>query len=86
MNRFTLEWLPEAENDLARIWMNSSDPMSVNRAQIEIDRCLVNDPTYFGQDMSEGLWRIVIPPIAVCYTVDAVARHVKVSNVFPTVR
>jgi hypothetical protein len=82
MTRYTVEWQPAAEDDLADIWMNAPDPDEVTHAQLEIDRRLANDPTFFGKHLGEGLWRIIHPPLIACYVIDDTARRVDVTDAF----
>ncbi len=80
MNGYGLEWLPEAEDDLADIWTKASDRPDVNRAQSEIDRLLIRDPIGIGVDVAEGLRKVVVPPLVAYYNVDEDHKHVTVSN------
>jgi hypothetical protein len=81
VNGYSLEWLPEAENDLADIWTKASDRPEVNRAQMEIDRLLIRDPVGYGVEVAEGLRKIEVPPLVAYYNIDTDRRHVTVSNV-----
>lgn len=44
MNPFQVEWEEIAENELARIWLNASDPQAVTAAQAQADQYLSRDP------------------------------------------
>jgi len=46
---FSVEWEPEAEQELARIWMAARNPASVTAASDEIDRRLERDPLSEGE-------------------------------------
>jgi hypothetical protein len=81
MSRYTVDWDPEAEDDLARAWMRASDPSAVTRAQVEADRLLAQDPIGNGRHLSEGLYRMEVPPLIVSYTVDTVRQHAQVTSV-----
>jgi ethanolamine utilization microcompartment shell protein EutL len=78
---YTVEWLTEAEDQLAEIWLQASDPKAVTASQAEIDRRLARDPTGCGQLLHEGLAKIVVPPLTAFYAVDAARRLVEVSGV-----
>jgi hypothetical protein len=79
MRPFTVDWNSDAEDELARVWMQASDPAAVNRAEVEADRLLAGDPIRNGQELSEGLYCIHVPPLIVNYTVDVARRHVEVT-------
>jgi len=81
MSAFTVEWIPAAEVELARLWMLADDPAAVTAAQAAIDRLLARDPVRHGTHMAEGLHRLVHPPLTVFYTVDASQRLVLVNEV-----
>jgi hypothetical protein len=78
---YTVDWEADAEIELARIWLGAPDPDAVTEAQAEIDRLLSRDPTGNGRHLSEGLWRIHVPPLAATYTIDSNRRQVKVTGV-----
>ncbi len=84
MNVFGVTWVPHAEGSLARIWLGSSDPLAVTRAQAQIDALLARDPIGHGQHVQEGLYRIVVPPLTAFYSVDTARRIVEVSEVWYT--
>jgi hypothetical protein len=49
-----------------------------------VDALLARDPVGHGQLLHEGLYRIVVPPLTVFYTVDTTQRTVEVSEVWYT--
>lgn len=79
MMPFTVEWDTDAENELARIYMQASDPMAVTQAQARADKLLASNPVGNGQLLSEGLYRIDVWPLVVNYTIDSARRHVQVT-------
>jgi hypothetical protein len=81
MTPFTVEWEPGAEDELAGIWLQASDPAAVTRAQAQADQLLAQDPLGNGRHMSEGLHRIDVPPLVLTYTVNAKQRKVTVNGV-----
>ena len=81
MNPFLVEWNSAAENSLADIWMNASDPKAVTIAQTAIDRQLARDPIGNGQHVREGLYRIIVSPLVVYYSVEDSTRTVEVEGV-----
>lgn len=84
MNPFSVEWLPAAEDELARIWVQAVDRRAVTAAQAEIDRRLSRDPLGNGYHLAEGLYRITVLPLNCTYTVNAARRHVQVTWVWHT--
>jgi hypothetical protein len=79
MSPFTVEWDPDAETELARIWLAAADPDEVTQAQARIDQLLARNPSGHGQPLSEGLWRIEVPPLVVNYTIGDANKHVQVT-------
>jgi len=84
MNGFGVDWSQDTEDDLATIWLTASDPGAVTQAQAEIDRLLSRNPLGNGQHISEGLYRLVLPPLIVTYTIDQGNRQVEVVSVRTT--
>jgi hypothetical protein len=83
MSPYTVDWDDTAEDDLARIWTNAADRPAVTAASAKADRLLAQDPLRYGQEVSEGLCKLDVPPLRVFYSVDSAQRSVKVSNVLP---
>lgn len=79
MTSFTVEWDAPAENELAQIYLDASDPASVTRAQARVDRLLAANPAGNGELLSEGLYRIEVEPPIVNYTIDNAQHHVQVT-------
>ena len=79
MNPFRVEWEPAAEDELARVWLRSSDPSAVTAAQAQADRLLSRDPIHHGRHLSEGLYTIDAPPLTLTYTIDLANHIVEVS-------
>jgi hypothetical protein len=76
---FTVEWLPLAQDELARIWIYASDRNAVTTAQARADRLLQTDPVGNGQHISEGYYRIHVPPLIISYTIDEDQNQVEVA-------
>lgn len=55
MMRYPVEWEPEAQADLATIWLDAPDRTSVNLAERVVDRLLSRAPKHAGQLVAEGL-------------------------------
>jgi hypothetical protein len=74
---FTVVWLPGAENDLARVWMQAVDRDAVTRASHTIDRLLRTDPQSKGQREGER-FRLAVGPLVVLFRVYPEDRQVRV--------
>lgn len=79
MNRYRVEWEPAAEDELARIWLRSSDPQAVTLAQAQADQLRARDPIAHGRHLSEGLYRLDMPPLVLTFTINAADRLVEVT-------
>jgi plasmid stabilization system protein ParE len=83
MKSFTVDWEPNAENDLTAIWLGTFDP-AVTIAQDQIDDLLERNPIAYGRYLGEGLYQIVIVPLTAFYSIDQAKKNVKVSAVWYT--
>lgn len=81
MSRYRVEWDPSAEDELARIWLQASDPQAVTAAQARADQLLAQDPIRYGRYLSEGLFCLDVPPVSLAFTVDSVNDVVEVTGV-----
>jgi plasmid stabilization system protein ParE len=81
MTPYTVEWTSTAEDQLAEIWLQASDPQAVTTAQATIDGMLARNPLGHGVEVQEGLRKITVPPLTVYYEVNATQRVVEVSGV-----
>jgi hypothetical protein len=77
---FTVSWVPNIRRELHLLWVTASDPAAVRVASDTIEQLLINDPTGSGTHLSEGLWRIVVAPLVVHYTIDTTRRHVEITD------
>jgi hypothetical protein len=76
-----VDWDPAATGQLTDIWMKAHDRPAVTSASNEIDRLLQSDPVGNGQLVSEGLYRVIVPPLVAYYEVDVPGRTVNVTGV-----
>jgi hypothetical protein len=65
-----VEWTDDAIDELTALWLQASDPNEVTAAQATIDGLLARAPLHHGQEVSEGLRRLVVPPLRVNDSVD----------------
>lgn len=81
MTRYTVVWLPPAEDQLADIWVGAADRAAVTAASSEIDARLAIDPLTKGLAVSEGLRQITVPPLKAFFEVHPLDRLVEVTGV-----
>jgi hypothetical protein len=75
----------DPRRELHLIWVSAANPASARAAAETAERLICTDPLANGQLLCEGLWRIVVSPLAVYYTIDAARRHVQITDVLETV-
>jgi hypothetical protein len=66
--RYTVVWDPDAQDDLARIWMQAHDPQAVADASDQIDRLLKTSALTVGEDYGPDR-RLIVEPLEVIYSV-----------------
>jgi len=81
MNRYTVVWSEEAEDELAVIWLQAHDRQAVTKAQATIDARLETDPVNNSIDVAEGLRKIVVPPLIAFFSVELTQHLVEVNQV-----
>ena len=75
--RYTVLWSPDAENDLAAIWLDANDRNAVTAAGDQIDAFLHQDAHLQGESRHGRLRILFIPPLAIDFEVihdDRIAR------------
>ncbi len=82
MNSFHVEWTMTALDMLAEIWTQASNRRAVNNSQNQIDAQLAGDPIGRGTHLGEGLYKMVVDPLIVFYSVDETTKQVQVSVVW----
>jgi hypothetical protein len=76
--RWTVTWLPSAEQTLTNLWLQAADRGAVTTAANQIDQDLAYDPLSTGESR-DGDTRIhTVPPLAVLFDVDPGDRMVTV--------
>jgi len=81
---FAVGWEPPALHEFHELWAVSPDPAAVRAAREEAERLLGADPVGAGRHLSEGLWRIEVPPLVFHYTIDPARQLVEITDVAPT--
>ena len=78
---FTVKWESAGRSELHQLWVTSPNPAAVRAAADTAERMLAGDPFGSGQHLAEELWRAVVPPLVVYYTIDPAQQTVVISNV-----
>jgi hypothetical protein len=78
---WTVMWVPDAEAELAELWLASDDREAMTVATDQIEKQLRHNPESAGESRAEGRRILIMPPLAVVYRVLADDRIVQVSNV-----
>lgn len=66
--RCTVIWDSDAQDELARFWLQAPDPQAVTDAANEIDRLLKHSALSVGEDFGPDR-RLIVEPLEVIYTV-----------------
>jgi hypothetical protein len=61
--KYTVTWTGSADQELADLWIRSSDRNAISLAAFEIDRILRIDAHLKGNEVSEGLRAINLAPL-----------------------
>ena len=77
---YDVTWDDGANDQLVELWLNAADRAAVTRASHRIDVALAADP-HQGQHQSEGLYRVIEPPLVAYYEIDEAKQEVRVSDV-----
>ena len=85
---YTVVWLPVAEQQLAEIWLSSSQRLAVSTAAEEIDEELGLHPLEIGESREDTNRIIITRPLVATYQVEVADRIVRVVNVrlYPNLR
>lgn len=78
---FDVKWKPDAEDELAQIWVSTSDQSAVTRAANEIERILGRDPLGVGESRDGNARVYFHPPLVVDYRVSQSRRRVAIYSV-----
>lgn len=81
--KYTLTWLPAADEELTRLWNQASDQQAITNAANYIDRELKVDPDQKGRQFG-GIYFFRAPPLVVAFEVlpdDCLVRVLQVYQV-----
>ena len=79
---YSVIWLPNAEQELADLWLNSSDRGAITRAAAVIDQLLERAPETEGESRPNGRRILFASPLAVIYRIDPDQHQVSVLHVW----
>ncbi|MGL6097745.1 MAG: hypothetical protein ACRC7O_18340 [Fimbriiglobus sp.] len=81
--KYTVDWEPSAEQDLARVWVAAEDQDAVTRATDLLDSNLAREPLAVGEARISSVVRVAFePPLGVEFEVIADDRRVRVLRVW----
>ena len=80
--KWTVDWVPSAEGDLADFWNKGPDRQEITAAADAIDVDLCRDPYAVGESREGNLRILFMPPLAIHYKVDQSANKVIVASVW----
>jgi hypothetical protein len=78
--KWTVVWLPEALDELTRIWTNSPRKQAISRAADQIDLELSRDAEKKGK-LQRNKLVLIVPPLGVSFEVIPADRLVRVVQV-----
>jgi hypothetical protein len=65
--KFTVNWLPASESELADLWLNAPGRDAVSRAAHIIDQLLESNPEEVGESRPEGRRIAFVSPLGVLF-------------------
>ena len=72
MTRYTVVWPEDIEDEVAELWLDATDRNKVTAAVDAIDKQLAFDAPQQGDELSEGLRALLVPPVKVLFSVNEV--------------
>lgn len=80
--KYTVIWLPNAEQELAALWLNAPDRGAVTKAAAVMDQLLEKEPENEGESRPNGRRILFAAPLAAIYRVHSDKRQVDVLHVW----
>lgn len=80
--KFTVTWTSEARNQLAEIWLNSSDKKRITESVRTIERLIAHDPEDAGESRVVDIRILLEAPLAIYFDVSPLDRRVNVWRVW----
>ena len=81
MTRYTVTWWQSADDELLRLWLDSSQRSRIVDASRNIDRLLAFNANSIGEAVHEGLRALKVEPLRVQFSVEEDDRIVRVWTV-----
>ena len=81
MKEYTVIWWQAADDELARLWLDSSDRAQITEAARGIDLWLSRQGASAGKEIHEGLCALEVDPLRVQYSVEQDDRTIRVWTV-----
>jgi hypothetical protein len=78
---YTVIWLPDAERELAAVWVSSRRQAAVTRAVDELERRLARSAPTEGESRANGRRIAIEPPLAIIFRADPAAACVTITRV-----
>lgn len=79
---YSVIWLPDAEQELADLWLNSTDRGALTNAAAVLDQLLERDPANEGESRPNDRRILFAPPLAAIYRLYPSERRVDVLHVW----
>ena len=84
--KYAVIWIPEAETELAEIWLAATDRAVITNTTREIEFLLETNPLLVGESREENHVRVLfIAPLMVGYLADSSNRTVYVFSIRRTI-
>ena len=80
--KFTVVWKPEAEQQLAAIWLLAADRKAIASSTDRLERALSSRPDTIGEERPDNRRIAFVDPLAVIYQVSVEDRFVEVASVW----
>ena len=80
--KFTVNWTPDAEAQLTRIWLAARDRATLTAATHAIEQNLGTDPANAGESRDPGRRITIEMPLAVIFRVDETPYTVRILRVW----
>jgi hypothetical protein len=80
--KYTVVWDPDAEQELASLWMAAAERQALTDAADQIDKVLRQDPQQQGESRPDGLRILFVEPLGIIFRVHEDDRLVRVLQVW----
>lgn len=81
---YFVDWSDELTDAYSLLWAVSLRQEAVTWARDSIRRLLATDPHKYGTRVSEGLFKLHLPPLVVYFSIDTPNSRVTITDVFET--